>query len=265
MSARVNLFVKGNLDVVDTLYGQRIAGRPAWGGINEALRAARRDLSVRVRHETAIGFAALVAAPSAPPREVADRSALFGPFLPEAQFGDAVFTSPQDALVLSVQADLYVPLVRHRSLDYVLHPYGSSHWPPADQDWLRNNFVAVAEPCAESIIENLGQVILRYRASSDAPILVFNMSSVIAGETIHRYLGAGDVSSQRIRRVNCALVEASAALGFSIVDVDRIVAQHGARQLMFDPVHFNADGCRLVCEEVVRILDDYEVFPENTP
>jgi hypothetical protein len=45
--------------------------------------------------------------------------------------------------------------------------------------------------------------------------------------------------------------------------VDRIVAEHGARRLKIDPIHFNAEGCRLVCEEVVRVLDDYGVLSED--
>jgi hypothetical protein len=112
-------------------------------------------------------------------------------------------------------------------------------------------------------MEDLAHVIDRYRRTSEAPILVFNMSSVVPGETIHSYQGAADATSQRIRRFNCALVDASAELGFSIVDVDRIIAEQGARHLKFDPIHFNAEGCRLVCEDVVRILDDYDVLPER--
>jgi hypothetical protein len=263
MSVRLNLFLKGNLDVCDTLFGQRVPGKADWNGINEVLRAGSRAVTVRVRHETSIGFAAHAAAQAAAPREVADRAALFGPFTPTAQFSDSAFTSQHAALVLSVQADLFVPLVRHRTLDYLMHPYELRRWPAADLDWLKSYFVPEPAPGAERCIEDLAGVIRRYRRSSDAPILVFNVSSVVPGETIHSYKGAGDAMSQRIRRLNCALVDASAELGFSIVDVDRVVAEHGARHLKFDPIHFNVEACRLVCEEAVRILDDYGVLPED--
>jgi hypothetical protein len=263
MSVRVNLFLKGNLDVCDTLFGQRIPGNAVWNGINEVLRAGSRAVTVRVRHETSIGFAALAAAHAAVPSEVAERAALFGPFTPAAQFGDAAFGSQHAALVLSAQADLCVPLVRHRTLDYLMHPYEPRRWPAADLDWLKSNFVPEFAPGAERSIEDLAGVIRRCRRSSDAPILVFNVSTVIPGETIHSYQGVADVMSQRIRRFNGALVDASAELGFSIVDVDRIVAEHGARHLKLDPIHFNTEGCRLVCEEAVRILDDYGVLSET--
>jgi hypothetical protein len=263
MSVRLNLFVKGNLDVCDALFGQRIGGKAGWNGINEVLRAANRAVTARVRHETNIGFAAHATARSATPRELLDRAALLGPFTPAAQFSDAAFTSKYAALVLSVQADLFVPLLRHRTLEYLMHPYELSRWPAADLDWLKSTFSCEPAPVAERSIEDLARVIGRYRRSSNAPILVFNVSSVVPGETIHSYQGVGDATSQRIRRLNCALVDASAELGFSIVDVDRVFAEHGARRLKFDPIHFNAEGCRLVCEEVVRILDDYGVLPED--
>lgn len=263
MSVRLNLFLKGNLDVHDTLFGQRIAGKPDWNGINEIFRTRGRAVTVRVRHETSIGFAALAAAHAPPPREVADRAALFGPFTPSAQFSEAAFSAGHAALVLSIQADLFVPLVRHRTQDYLLHPYELRRWPAADLAWLKSNFIPVPAPDAGQCIEALARVVARYRESSAAPVLVLNVSSVVSGETIHNYQGAGDAMSQRIRRFNCALVDASAELGFSIVDVDRIVAEHGARHVKFDPIHFNAVGCRLACEEAVRILEDYGVLQEG--
>jgi hypothetical protein len=154
-------------------------------------------------------------------------------------------------------------LLRHRTLDYLMHPYDLRWWPAAELDWLKANFIPEPAPGAERSMEDLAHVIDRYRRLSEAPILVFNMSSVVPGETIHSYQCAADATSQRIRRFNCALVDASAELGFSIVDVDRIIAEHGARHLKFDPIHFNAEGCRLVCEDVVRILDDYGVLLER--
>ena len=104
MSVRLNLFLKGNLDVCDTLYGQRIPGKANWNGINEVLRAGSRAVTVRVRHETSIGD---------------------------------------------------VPVVRNRTLDYLLHPYELGRWPAADLDWLKSNFMPESAPGAERSIEDL--------------------------------------------------------------------------------------------------------------
>ncbi len=59
-----------------------------------------------------------------------------------------------------------------------------------------------------------------------------------------------------MQRFNLRLAELSAELGFSIVDVDRVVAGAGAGNLKIDLFHLRAEGWRLLAEEVVRILEE---------
>ena len=66
----------------------------------------------------------------------------------------------------------------------------------------------------------------------------------------------GEIYSTRIRHFNLGLTELSRRTGISIVDVDLIVARGGADRLKIDALHLTAEGCRLVAEEVVRILED---------
>ena len=263
MSVRLTIFAKGNADLRDPLHMLRMGGQTLWNGINEALRDEARDCTIRVRHETSIGFAALAAADGVIPEGLSDDPARFGPFSVQSQFSPAAFAPTNSALVLSIQPDLGVPLVRHRSLGYRLHPYNMQRWTTEQRDWMRANFTKLAPCSAAESMEGLAQVITRLRLVSEAPVLVFNFSSVTPGETMHCYQGMGDTFSQRARRFNAALVDASAELGFSIVDVDRIVAEHGARHVRIDGVHLNPIGCRLVATEVVRILDDYGLLPER--
>jgi hypothetical protein len=58
-----------------------------------------------------------------------------------------------------------------------------------------------------------------------------------------------------------ALVDAAMQADFSIVDVERIVAEGGAAMLRIGAIHLTAEGCRRVAAEVVRILDDYGILP----
>ena len=46
----------------------------------------------------------------------------------------------------------------------------------------------------------------------------------------------------------------------SILDVDRILAGEGANKLKTGVVHLNTEGCRLVAEEAVRLLEEYGCF-----
>jgi len=263
MSQRLTIFARGNTDLRDALHGQVVGGRAAWSGINEILRQEKRDCTIRVRHETHTCFAALKAAGGAIPEGLADVSGLLGPFSLQSQFSNAMFAASGAVVALSIQGDLTVPMLRHRRDGYPLHAYNWRDWTAESREWLRENFLPLPAPTAEQSMADLAEVIARVRASGDAPILVFNAVSVTLGETIHCYQGVGEVFSQRVRRFNAALVDASARLGFSIVDVDRIVAEHGARHLIVDPFHLNALGCRKVAEDVVRILEDHGLLPER--
>jgi hypothetical protein len=110
-------------------------------------------------------------------------------------------------------------------------------------------------------MRNLAAVMARLQRCSAAPILVYNLSAIVPGEWIHCHQGSGEILSTRIRRFNLALTELSEQTGISIVDVDAIVARAGADRLKVDYWHLTAEGCRLVAEEVVRILEDLGCLP----
>ena len=96
---------------------------------------------------------------------------------------------------------------------------------------------------------------------TEAPILVYNVSSIVPGETVHCLQGLGEIYSTRCRRFNLGLAELSEQTGISIIDVDSIVGRAGADKVKLDAMHLTADGYRLVAEEVVRVLGDHGVMP----
>jgi lysophospholipase L1-like esterase len=110
-------------------------------------------------------------------------------------------------------------------------------------------------------MSHLRQIIDRIRERTDVPILIYNVSSIIPGETVHSLQGLGEIYSTRCRRFNLGLAELSEELGFSIVDVDSIIGRAGADNYKIDAMHLTPDGYRLVAEEVVRVLDDLGVIP----
>ena len=130
---------------------------------------------------------------------------------------------------------------------------------PGDLAWLRSSFEAVRAIEPERSMENFRTIVDRLRRRSDVPVLIYNVSSVVPGDRVHCHAGFDDMLSTRIRRFNLGLIELSRETGISVVDVDAIVARHGADRLKVDALHLNADGCRLVAEEVVAILHDLGV------
>jgi hypothetical protein len=192
------------------------------------------------------------------PEALSDRTLPLGAYPLKAQFGQAIFETETDAFVLSIQPDLQITMARHRQDRFVFHPNNFDQWPEADREWLRREFEPGADPPdVHASMANLEAVVERLRAGSSAPILVYNVSSVVPGETVHCHAGMADILSTRIKRFNLALVELSQRTGISIVDVDRIVARHGADAMKLDTTHLTEKGCRAVAEEVLRILEDF--------
>ncbi|CAN5503480.1 hypothetical protein BH10PSE17_BH10PSE17_25520 [soil metagenome] len=257
---RISLFLKGNVDLYDSLHSCRVDGRLCWNGLNELVRSRHPGVSIRLRHETSTGSQALLAATGEVPRELAACSAPLGAYPLESQFSTKVFETDADVIVMSLMPEIVTRLVRHRNAGFLFLPYGAPGWTRQDRDWLRRDFVDVAPLAVRDSMDNLERVVDRIRTRSRAPILIYNLSAVMPGERIHCHLGLDDAFSTSIRRFNLGLIELSAKTGISVVDVDATLARAGAERLKLDAQHLHPEGYRLVAEEVARILLDLGVF-----
>ena len=257
---RLTILAKGNLDVRDTLHSLRVGGKVHWNGINEIVRARFPSTVVHVRHETWTRSDALLEATGSVPADLAQRALRLDPHSPASQFSVALFATNADAIVLSVQPDVAMPLARHRQQRYLLHPGHWQSWPEEDRRWLRDDFAPEGPLDVAASMRNLALIVARIRRHSIAPILVYNVCSVVPGDTVHCHAGLGDTLATRIRRFNVGVIELSQRTGISVIDVDAVVARAGAERLQLDAFHLNAEGCRRVAEEVVRVLDDLGVF-----
>lgn len=253
---RKSLFLKGNLDLRDSLHSLKMDGKVQWNGINEVVRHRFPDTTVRLYHETWTRSDALLEADGEIPGDLLDRTLPLGAYPVASQFSQALFDSKADAIVLSILPDVATHLLRHKHDKYLLYPGDMGYWPKDEAEWLRANFETTSQLDPETSMRNFAMIVGCIRAHSDAPVLVYNLSSVVPGDTTHCHEGLDEILSTRIKRFNVALVELSRQTGISIVDVDAVIARHGADRLKIDPFHLNAEGCRLVTEEVVRILED---------
>ena len=261
---RLTLFAKGNVDLRDTLHSLRIGDELVWNGIGEVVRARHAGWSVRVRHETMTRPDALLAATGVVPPELAERKLDLGAYPAASQFSTAFFDTDSDALVLSMQPSVKTSLWRRRSDGWMFMPEGWEGWSDPDRAWLHGNFDNLGPLDADQALADLARVVARRRETSDAPLLIYNLPAVLPGEHLHVYAGLEDILSTRIRRFNLGLIELSQATGISVIDVDGVLARAGADGLMYDPMHLNAEGCRLVTEEVARVLEDLGLFEGQT-
>jgi hypothetical protein len=253
---RVTLFLKGNSDLRDSLHSCRVDGAVAWNGLNQLMRGRHPDLTVRLKHETFTRSDALLASTGAPPPALAERELPLGAFSQAMQFSRALFESPADAIILSLQPDVASNMVRHRREGWLLHPAKQEDWAPADRAWLRAEFEPLPMLDVAASMANLERIVAACQAGSEAPVLVYNLSAALPGELVHCHLGLEESQATRIRRFNLGLVELSQRTGVSIIDVDAIVARHGADRLLLDSFHLRPEACRLVAEEVARVLEE---------
>lgn len=257
---RLTLFAKGNLDLRDSLLVARSGDAVVWNGINALLRDMRSETLIRVQHETLTRSDALLAANGTIPEDLAGRDLPLHAHPLKTQYSDRLFSLPADVYILSIQPELHFGLVRHRRDGHLFHPFGYSNWAEDDRQWLRASYEDCGMLDAAASMDNLEAIISRLRAISHAPILIYNASSVVPGENIHCHVGMEDILSTRIRTFNLALVSLSQRTGVTIIDVDRLVAQHGADRLKFNTTHFTALGCEIVAREVLRTLEDHGLF-----
>jgi len=254
--ARITIFAKGNSDVRDALHLLEEGGAVVWNGINTILRERFPGVTARVVHETMTRSDALLAETGAIPAALADHPLDLGPHPLPSQFATRLFDLGPDIVVLSIQPDVMNQMARSRADGHWLHPYGVDDWSAEDRSWLGAHYAPAPPLDPEQSMANLAAIVARLREAGDPRILIFNMSPIVPWERVHDFRHVGETLGTRIRRFNLALVDLSRATGISIVDVDGLVARAGADRLKLDAVTLSAEGCRLVAQDVVRILED---------
>lgn len=257
---RLTLFAKGNLDLRDTLHSLRPGGTLGWNGVNEIVRERHPGWTIRFRHETWSRSDALLEAAGVAPPDLTAHDLPLSSHPASSQFSTAVFGTDADAIVLSIQPDLMISLVRNRRHGYLLLPAGWPDWPVEHQAWIRDDFESLPALSVDRSMENFARIVERIRTHTQAPILIYNVSASVPGDQIHSHLGMEDSFSTRIRQFNLGLIELSQKTGISVIDVDAILARAGADRLKLDALHLNPEGCRLVAAEVVRVLEDLGLF-----
>lgn len=254
----LRIFAKGNVDVRDSLLWSRVNGVLEWNGLNEVLRERQTGVTARIRHETCVRLD-LIPLPGeirvGPPAEVASRLPS-GAHPIEQQQRTRMFDEPVDVVVLSLQSAATNALVRHRRDGWLLLPDEIESWDAPARAWLASECEYAGLADIEHTLDRLAQLIAAIEERLGAQVLVYNLSAVTPGERMHCWLGAEDSIALRVQRLNLGLCELSMRLGFSIVDVDRLVACAGADRLKVDLFHLTAGGWRLVAEEVARILEE---------
>jgi hypothetical protein len=114
---------------------------------------------------------------------------------------------------------------------------------------------------ATSFHEDLVAVIDAVKLRSGAHVLVSNVSTFDPeDETSNLHGGDPEPLSMRAHRVDLVLLKLSHLVGVSLIDVDRISAEAGCRNVVPHVLELSAQGSALVRDETVRVLEDYGFF-----
>jgi hypothetical protein len=99
---------------------------------------------------------------------------------------------------------------------------------------------------------------------NDAHLIVFNGSTLDPDDTTSCFRDVAEPPSLVIHRLNLALMQLSVLDGLSIIDVDRVIAEIGGQRSLERLLSYAPQACDAICDEVVRVLDDYGFF-ESRP
>jgi hypothetical protein len=253
---RLQVLIKGNVDLHDSLQYSRVNGRVQWNGLNALLSKQHPEYVARVRQEPCARWDLTGLEGRAIPAALASRKLDLGAFNLESQFSSQLLAQPMDVLVLSIQCEVTNELRRHGRDGYSFLPAGIDGWSEEARRWLDDEFDVVPRCTVDESMRNLAALVDKVRAASKATILVYNMSPIVPGERIDNHRGFEDALSTRIKEYNLGLIHFTRHHDVLLVDVDQAVARSGADRLKLDFMHYYRDGYRIMATEVLRILED---------
>jgi hypothetical protein len=174
---------------------------------------------------------------------------------------------PKTVVCLSLGPDLMRTVYRHREYGLLVDPGGA--WLNQSLElvlrdlsvatWFRDNFVSVGKLSVDEFVQHFSRVVRLVQSETGAHVMVFNTLTVDPGSLLHCYQLVKNCHAIRRRQFHLALVDLSRELGFSVIDLDRVLKRAGVHiQVDFGhpPPVFNP----LIAQEVVRILREREVL-----
>jgi hypothetical protein len=111
--------------------------------------------------------------------------------------------------------------------------------------------------------ENLARLIRGVKERLDAHVLICNVSTVDPQDQVHNYHGRPDTWALRAHKFNLALMELSVQEGISVIDVERLVAEHGASRHVLQAGCYSPQVNQAICQELLRVLEDIGFFEER--
>jgi hypothetical protein len=111
--------------------------------------------------------------------------------------------------------------------------------------------------------EHLWRLIRDVKERLGAHVLICNVSTVDPEDQVHNYHGRPDTWALRAHKLNLALMELSVQEGTSVIDVERLVAEHGASRHVLQAGRYSPQVNKAICQELLRVLEDIGFFEDR--
>jgi hypothetical protein len=176
-------------------------------------------------------------------------------------------TSPNlEIVVFSILPEVTSRVWRHRRRGYVVSPSDDRQraWPSELRESFQEHFIETEPINPRKSFTNLVRFVNEVHEKSKATFVFFNCSSVDPEDEVHSYYGQAETLSMRVHRFNLMAMKLSQETGGSIVDVDRLIAELGARQNVLEPFRYSQPANRAIRAEFERILRDRGMVGSDT-
>ncbi len=193
--------------------------------------------------------------PFPPPLEAQNLTSSFY----QAQFQNQFTNLKPDAIILSIEPDLYQPIWQHKEEGFLLCPNTD-----CDSQWLQDTFEPIGLTSPSEYEANLLALVEEIKANIGTAILILNGSTIDPNDSTFNYNNQKDTLPVRINRFNLALLRVSMQAGISIIDVDRLAAESGDPHVL-SPLRYSDTLNNIIQQEVVRIINDLALEEGNQP
>ena len=174
--------------------------------------------------------------------------------------GDPLYGSV-DVVALSILPDLESEVWRHEETGLLVQPpaHWDQEWTAAQKEWLTGAFATIGPMSPDQFKGSLQHVVRSIKRRLNAHVIVFSASPIDPGDDVHNYVCVEDTFSLRVHKFNHALAQLSVLEGISIVDAERIMAEHGEEHLL-GRLRYSDRVNLALRADFLRILEDIGFF-----
>jgi hypothetical protein len=182
-----------------------------------------------------------------------------------AQFEGQFFEARPDVILLSIGPAATQSLWRRSNGTYIvrLPERWEQRWSAAQRAWIHEHLEPMGPVTGEQFRRDLARLVREVKAHGGAHVVVLNASTFNPREEVWRLNRDADSLSLRIHAMNLAVMKVSRAEGISIVDVDRLIAELGARNVVSGAVDYTAAAFDVIGDELIRIMEDIGFFEKR--